>query len=355
MENLYCKAHRLQKEVLQNPQLTHIELLRKLEPYVAKSYGQVLNQRLTLKDRFCTVTNDLYRRRNTSVPISSINTKEMLRILKVDIYPFIADHNRQHALERFQVLRRNIQAENEALVRRLHGEWVLNKRWDMSIQTPEVEKKLLKDLFSDELPHTSLEFINSRYLTREHFNTLAFQGRRHHLTSVDLHGAQAFNNSGFKALHKACGIALEYLSCCPQLTLVANVKKSSWIKSAASLKVTPSQEIQLHAPLLERLDLPDCPILRHLQLDTARLIEVILTNDSGLNTLDIALLLIQPSLKQVDLRGCDSVSPAWIHAIHLPLSSLDLSFQYIGDEGAKGCCKRSQSQQNSHLIRSAVK
>ncbi|RUP52159.1 hypothetical protein BC936DRAFT_139321 [Jimgerdemannia flammicorona] len=183
MENLYCKAHRLQKEVLQNPQLTHIELLRKLEPYVAKSYGQVLNQRLTLKDRFCTVTNDLYRRRNTSVPISSINTKEMLRILKVDIYPFIADHNRhkalltspQHTLERFQVLGRNIQAENEALV--------------------------------------------------------------------------------------------------------------------------------------------------------------ILTNDSAL---DIALLLIQPSLKQVDLRGCDSVSPAWIHAIHLPLSSLDLWFQYIGDEGAKG-------------------
>ncbi|RUP44851.1 hypothetical protein BC936DRAFT_148939, partial [Jimgerdemannia flammicorona] len=243
MENLYRKAHRLQKEVLHNRHLTHIELLGKLEPYVAKSYSKVLDQGLTLKSRFCTVTSDLYRCRNTGVAISSINTKEMLKILKIDSYALIADHERckvlntgpQQALERFQVLHQKIQVENRASVIRLQGEWRLNKKWDMTTHTPEVEKTILKDVFDDEVVHVSLDFVNSRYLTGEHFNMLAFNSRRHYLTSVNLHGAKAFNNSGFAALHNACSDFLEYLnlSCCQQLTLVAYIKKS-WIKSVVS-------------------------------------------------------------------------------------------------------------------------
>ncbi|RUS34008.1 hypothetical protein BC938DRAFT_482844, partial [Jimgerdemannia flammicorona] len=334
MENLYRKAHRLQREVLQNPHLTHIELLSKLEPYVAKSYGKVLDQGLTLKGRFCSVTKSLYQRRNTRDAISSINTKEILNILEIDAYALIADHERRkllctgphEALDRFQDLRQNIKAENEALIRRLEGGWVLDKKWDMTIHTPEEEKNILNVLFDDKTPHTSLEFVNSRYLTKEHFNTLAFQGRKHHITSVDLRGAQAFNNSGFKALHNACGDFLEYLnlSCCPQLTFVGHVENPPWIKSLTSLDVTSSQvfpayfpslkrlvmkecanrqEIQLQTPLLERLDLPNCPVLQCLQLDNTKLMEVILTHNSNLKTLDIALLFTQPFLRQIDLQG----------------------------------------------------
>src|SRR5262249_26025922 len=94
MENLYRKAHRLQKEVLKNPTITHIGLLSQLEPYVAKSYRKVLTQELTLKNRFCMVTKDLYQRGDTSVAISSINTKAILKILEVDTYEFIADRNK---------------------------------------------------------------------------------------------------------------------------------------------------------------------------------------------------------------------------------------------------------------------
>ncbi|RUP50391.1 hypothetical protein BC936DRAFT_139383 [Jimgerdemannia flammicorona] len=144
MENLYRKAHLLQKEILKNATITHTELLSILEPYVAKSYRRVLDQGLTLKDRFCTVTKDLYQRSNTSVAISSINTKAILKILKIDDYALIANHkNRKElhtgpreALEKFQIFRQKIQAENEALVRRLDGE-LFDQKWDMTTQSPE--------------------------------------------------------------------------------------------------------------------------------------------------------------------------------------------------------------------------
>ncbi|RUP07793.1 hypothetical protein BC936DRAFT_140165 [Jimgerdemannia flammicorona] len=154
MENLYRKAHRLQKEVLKNPTVTHIELLSQLEPYVAKSYRKVLDQGLTLKDRFCTVTKDLYQRSDTSVAVSSINTKAMMKILEIDTYALIADRNKrkelrtgpQDALERFQIFRQKIRAENEALVRRLEGESLDQKR-NMATVTPEsiFDKRAFED------------------------------------------------------------------------------------------------------------------------------------------------------------------------------------------------------------------
>ncbi|RUS28514.1 hypothetical protein BC938DRAFT_481797, partial [Jimgerdemannia flammicorona] len=365
METLYHKAHHLQREVLQNSQITHIELLNKLEPYVAMSYSKVLDQELTLKGRFYTATDNLYRLNNGSAAIT-----EILGLQDFDAYGLIGDHESRKnlrtgpldALETFKVLRRMIQTENNVLVRRLEGEGMLKKRCNVATRTPEVEKKILEILFNDKTPFSSLEVVNSRYLTNEHFNTLAFQSRRHYLTSVNLHGAQAFNNSGFEVLFNSCGNFLEYLnlSSCPQLTLVANVKKISWTKSITSINVTPSQvfpadfpflkclvmnecanlqEVHLQAPLLERLGLSYCLVLKHLQLDTANLIEAILTGNSGLNTIDIALLLFQPSLQRIDLLGCDSVSPMPVFSGSFPLTWLHLGSNNIGEDGAKAVAK----------------
>ena len=86
IENMYWKAHKIQEIFRIGTDLTPFDLLRALEPYVAKHYQDAFKKSNSVKERFKTATEELYTKKmQNNDRMSILNTKAMIKIVNVPL------------------------------------------------------------------------------------------------------------------------------------------------------------------------------------------------------------------------------------------------------------------------------
>jgi Ran GTPase-activating protein (RanGAP) involved in mRNA processing and transport len=291
IQGLYRKFHLLRILLIQNPEITPLALLKRLEPYTGKCYEEVANLP-SLKARFQAVSG-VYKKKNAQGASMSIaSSQRLMEIMQVPVNAIqgtsiLAVLGPVAALAELKALGKNKEANDSRLQALLRGPIEPVKKLNQ-----ENEEILIKQWFESKEPYDWIQLHNSQYLKLKHLDGFNFQNKGHLLTALDLRGAKNLGERGFMALHK----------CCPNLHyLNISVWPLPRLGHFQESRLLPTLELIEDPifPCLQRLIVQDCKALSKIKVHLPALESL----ETGGSTNLSSFSLTAPNLRRLDITG----------------------------------------------------
>jgi TPR repeat protein len=292
IENLHAKAHLMQKLLKNHSNITPIELLKALEPYVGKKYETALIQKSSVQEAFDKTTEELYPQRDKEgVRISPANSRQLMEIW--DVSPeeitdptYVREESPLQALERLKDLSEKQKLTEKQLGLVLGGRGTLEAPLDGRKERERDQQEAINALLA--LPRTSLAIHDSRFFYESHIAKLssAFQIS---LKALDLRGCKNMTENALRLIAFTCS-NLEYINLSEWHTL----KKVAFKFNIHRSKVFPA---------LQRLVMKGCKNIQEVNLVLPALQFFEAKNAHSLKK----LVLNSPKLSLCDLRGVNKL------------------------------------------------
>lgn len=273
--HLYEKCIQLKDLVSQNATLSHIELLAKLEPRLAKRYKEALAEDSTPLERFKKVDAPFYQPNSQGGHTTVTDSGMILQSMNIPLHETLFEQIQRkaygpiQALEELARIRVEMQAQTLSNVKAklitlradnllLNSSWSgLLKSLDFSQLTLSEQSALLKIIQKKTLQELSL--VNCESLTDD----LLKKCKLDHLKSIDLRGCTKITDSAIEYLAKHA-TELEVLNLA-NLTNIKEVGSKNKPIKFANLKnlnlagCSKLKKLFIDAPLLNYLNVTDCP------------------------------------------------------------------------------------------------
>jgi Ran GTPase-activating protein (RanGAP) involved in mRNA processing and transport len=293
IQGLYRKFHLLRTLLLQTPQITPLELLKRLEPYVGKSYEEV-SKLPTLKERFQAVSSAYKKKTVQGARMSVATSKQLMEIMEVSQEEIQGELIRCKlgplgALEELARLRQDKKVQDRRLQDFLRGPIEPLKKF-----TQADEALLIGQWFESKEPYDWMQLHDSQYLQEKHLTSFNFQNKGSLLTALDLRGAKKLKENSLMALHTYCP-NLQYLNISAwPLARLGHFKVPAGLLST---KLVLSQDPIF--PCLQRLIIQNCNLLQEINIHLPALESLEAAENRNLNRFS----LIAPGLRRLDLTG----------------------------------------------------
>jgi patatin-like phospholipase/acyl hydrolase/Ran GTPase-activating protein (RanGAP) involved in mRNA processing and transport len=336
IQQLYADLIRLQKileDNQNNPDLTFIDLLMKLEPELGKRYQAILAENISVAERFKRVDGGDYKTNAQGGYITSTTAQAVLRSQKVEPNEMTLDqlkrgvgigpHTALIELQKIQEqLRKEILGQSledfQSLTMQAQREKFLAHNLDLRKLPLSSQQQWLEELKRYEWRSLSL---NTHALT----NMILQKFTLANLTHLQLSQCPEVTGQIFVMLSETSpGLSSISLHDLPGLTEIIYVAPdvrawlSSWIQSTSlrmknltHLTISSCDNLErlgLDTPRLRKLALPHCPKLSTLALQCPLLRSADFQGDKNLPETELATLIAQaPTLTDLKLQGCDRI------------------------------------------------
>jgi hypothetical protein len=291
IEGLYRKFHLLKTLLIQNPQITPLALLKRLEPYVGSKYEQVMGLP-SLKARFQGVSEIYKQSSKGKARLSVANSQRLMEIMEIPdkvlmASPVLFTKGPEAALDQLKKLYKDKGVHSNRLKDLLRGPIESTKRLDK-----EGEAQLIRQWFKSKEAYDWIMLHESEALKEKHVTSFNFQSKGPLLSALDLRGAKELKESSFMALHNYCpnlvylnisGWPLEKLGCF----------KPSGLLGRLELQQEPIFD------RLQRLIIEGCKGLQEINLTLGSLESLEAKDNQSLKKLRLSV----PAIKYIDISG----------------------------------------------------
>jgi tetratricopeptide (TPR) repeat protein len=287
---LYRKFHLLKALLIQNPQITPLSILKRLEPYVGSKYESVKGLP-TLKARFQGVSEAYKQSRVKGARLSVANSQRLMEIMEMPdnmlmASPVVFKKGPEAALDQLKGLYQDRELHSNRVKDLVRGPIESTKQLDKDL-----ESQLIRQWFESKEVYDWIMLHESKQLQLKHLTNFNFQNKGALLTALDLRGAKQLNESAFMALHHACS-NLVYLNISGwSLDKLCRFKESKFL--GLELEQGPI------FPCLKRLLANDCSKLKEVNVELPALESLEVAGNNKLSK----FLLKAPGLEVLDLTG----------------------------------------------------
>ncbi|MEN8236243.1 MAG: hypothetical protein ABFQ95_01645 [Pseudomonadota bacterium] len=314
ISHLYNKMTQLRDILTQDPSITHIDVLSKLEPRLAKRYRlALLNKSASPLDRFKQVDVPFYQQQQDGSFTTQTKSGDILKSMDIPLQESVFESMRtgkgygpSEALKELETIKEQTDQKSlEGLLAQIRGGQKLNIFKTLTVESTRAEflKALNFKKLNPSAQEAVLGYLQGKELREAHFKNCSVLTDSHlqslqsnHLRHLNLKGCNRISNASIKHLANAA-LALEVLN----LSHIGTLKEIGDISrfSDAALSFNQLKTLALnHCVKLTKL-LITAPKLKYLNISQcARL------KDSMLDT----VIEQSPELKKLDLKGCSGVS-----------------------------------------------
>jgi hypothetical protein len=292
IQGLYRKFHLLRILLIQNPEITPLALLKRLEPYTGKCYEEVAKLP-SLKARFQAVSG-VYKKKNAQGASMSIaGSQRLMEIMQVPLNAIqgnsiLAKLGPVEALAELKLLGQDKGVNDSRLQALLGGPIEPVKKLNQ-----ENEEILIKQWFESKEPYDWIQLPNSEHLKLKHLDGFNFQNKGNLLTALDLRGAKNLGERGFMTLHNYCP-NLHYLNISEwPISRLGHFQEQGGLLSTLELIEDPI------FPCLQRLIVQDCKVLRQIKVHLPALESLETGGSTNLSNFS----LTAPNLRRLDITG----------------------------------------------------
>jgi hypothetical protein len=302
IQGLYRKFHLLKTLLIQNPQITPLALLKRLEPYVGSKYEGVMGLP-TLKARFQGVSEAYKQSSAKGARMSIANSQRLMEIMEMPdsvlmASPVVFKKGPESALDQLKGLYKDQGLHSNRLRDLLRGPIGETNQLDK-----ESEGQLIRQWFESKEAYDWIMLHESNQLKEKHVSSFSFQNKGHLLSALDLRGAKQLRESSLMALHNYCPNLL-YLNISGWPLERLGYFKPSGLLGGLELHQGPI------FPSLQRLIIEGCKELKEIDLDLGLVESIEAKDNQALRKLRLKV----PCLKYLDISGHQASDPeqvAW--------------------------------------------
>ena len=319
---VHWKMHFIQKLLKRDCNLTYLNILESIEPYIAKSYKLALRDetKKTLKKRFLSVTQGYYKGITSSGNrLSAANSRDMMEIINVPEEDLISMASKMqtgpdsalHTLEKVKRKRSEDETRGKEI---LGGTQELDNSIDCTTLSNQEQLNHLTQILVGSKVIAGIALHNCTALKPELFGVRPeFQELGRSLQFLDLRNALNLNEKAFKTIYETC-FNLEYLNISgwKELKYLCHddeVRKKGFLgrefDSTLSLPKVPL------LPTLKRLVVNDCRLLKQMCLCLPE-VSIVEANQNP----ELALLKISnyaKTLMNISVEDCLKLSSKLVH------------------------------------------
>jgi Ran GTPase-activating protein (RanGAP) involved in mRNA processing and transport len=327
---LYQKMLRMQRALEENEQITHLELLTKLEPQLGKRYQQVLEKAIPVKARFEEVDGVFYSKAIAGHHLTKVNSRQILKSMEIPDKKTIMQDLREGKAYGPQI---SLKQLNEAIEQQAQGMFIKEtiERQGLvqalsQLRLPEIQERVFEQLDFKQVTiqrqqgilkwlqtsgilslfrHLSLKYCDSLN------NTVLKQMDLLSLTRIDLRGNTQLDENTLFLFAQNCP-SLDRLNLSENTGLVTTKKKDRAPRFVALQRLYLNncwnlQEFKIEAPALTVLEMEECKQLSTAEIDLLpQLQKLNVRNALNLRSLEGNIL----KLVEANLEGCNQLKQA---------------------------------------------